>query len=356
MPRARLGLAHALACASWGAAAVLVASQPIAPASLALGGAVAAGTAAIGVLLPLRARARSVVVGALVLSLVAVVAVAVASLLAGELHTAVLVAPLAAAAGMHARAMSAAGAADPSLAPRVRLAPSLLGLAGGAALVAAAAALGQPALVVLAVVALLELAALALLVRPAADVEPESAPAATGSAPPARLLPLLAVAVAGAAAVVALRPALSALGADEPQPAGPAALTLAIGGLAGPPLARLVARLGLGRGGALLATLAGAAALVAPIARPGALDVLSAAVLGIGLAAAVALAELARRSGVTFAPRAVTLLLLAAALGAAIAALLLTSVPLPDVVLGASIACLVAGLGAWAPAPRERVA
>ncbi|MGY3127205.1 hypothetical protein ACVWW9_000704 [Agrococcus sp. UYP33] len=355
MPRARLGLAHALACAGWAAAAALVASQPIAPASLALGAAVAAGTAAIAVLLPLRARPRSIAVGALVLSIVAVVAGGLASLLAGDLRAAVLVAPLAAAAGMHARAMSGAAAADPSLAPRVRLAPSLLALAGGAALVAGASALGQPALVVLGVVVLLQLAALALLLRRVADVEPQTEPADVAAAPPARLLPLLAVAVAGAAAVVALRPALSALGAEEPQPAGPAALTLAIGGLAGPPLARLVARLGLGRGGALLATLAGAAALAAPIARPGALDLLSAVVLGIALAAAVALAELARRSGVTFPPRAVTLLLLAAALGAAVAALLLTSVPLPDVVLGASIACLVAGLGAWAPAPRERV-
>ena len=33
----------------------------------------------------------------------------------------------------------------------------------------------------------------------------------------------------------------------------------------------------------------------------------------------------------------------------AIAALLLTAVPLPDVVLGAAIACLVAALGTWAP-------
>ncbi len=355
--RARLGTAHALACAGWGAAAALVAAQPIPPSSLALGAAVAAAVAAITVLLPQRGRPRATIVLALLCSLVAILACAVASSLADELQAAVLVGPLAAAAGAHARAMSAAAAADPSLAPRVRLAPSLLSLAVGAALVAAADAAAQPALVVLAGVALLQLAALALLIRRTADdaVRPEHADQAAAAAPPARLLPLLALAVAGIAAVVALRPALSALGADEPQPAGPAALTLALGGLVGPPLARLVARHGLGRGGALLATLAGTAALAAPIARPGALDLLSAAVLGIALAAAVALAELARRAGVTLPPRAAALLLLAAAVGAAVAALLLTSVPLPDVVLGASIACLVAGLGAWAPA-RERVA
>src|SRR5690606_30824785 len=116
--------------------------------------------------------------------------------------------------------------------------------------------------------------------------------------PPARLLPLLGLAVAGAVALVALRPALSALGAAESQAAGPAALTLAIGGLVGPPLAGLVSGAGVRRGGALLASLGGAAALVAPIARPGALDLIAAAVLGVALAAAVALTELARRSGV----------------------------------------------------------
>ncbi|GAA1424689.1 hypothetical protein GCM10009640_21430 [Agrococcus citreus] len=174
--------------------------------------------------------------------------------------------------------------------------------------------------------------------------------------PAARLVPLLALAVAGAVALVALRPALSALGAAESQAAGPAALTLAIGGLVGPPLAGLVSGAGIRRGGALLASLGGAAALVAPIARPGALDLIAGAVLGVALAAAVALTELARRSGVAIPPKGVAALLFAGSLGALVAGLLLAAVPLPDVVLGASIACLVAGLGAWAPAPRERVA
>ncbi len=49
------------------------------------------------------------------------------------------------------------------------------------------------------------------------------------------------------------------------------------------------------------------------------------------------------------APAVPAILALAGAAGAAVAALLLAAVPVPDVVLGAAIACLVAALGAWAP-------
>lgn len=354
--RARLGLPHALAWIGWGAAAALVAQQPVPASTLGLLGAVVAGAAALGMVLPQRATPRATSMAALILTVVVVGVCAATAALQGALEPAVLAPWLAGSAAMHSRAMMRAGAADPALAPGVRPAPTLLALGAGAGLVAGAAALGVPALAVLGVVAALHVAAIVLLARPAAPVPAEPAPGAELSPPPARLLPLLALAVAGATALAALRPALSATGAEHPQPAGPAALALVVGGLAGPPLARLIAPLGMRRGGALLATIAGAAALAAPIARPGALDLVAAAALGLALAGAVALAELARRSGVAIPPRLAALLLVGGGLGAAIAGLLLTAVPVPDVVLGASIACLVAGLGAWAPGPRERVA
>lgn len=352
--RARLGLAHALVWMSWGAAAALVAEQPIPPSSFAFGVAVAAVTAAIVMLIPARMR-RRIGATALIGSATAIAVCAFSSALVGTLQVALLVPWLAASAAGYARASAAAAVADPTLAPAVRPSPTLLALALGAAAVAGAAALGVPSLAVLVAIAALQLGAVVLLVGATVASTPRREPDPEPSSPPARLLPLLGLAVAGAAALIALRPALSSLGAAESQPAGPAALTLVIGALAGPPLARLVSRLGLARGGALLATLGGAAALVAPIARPGALDLIAAAVLGVALAAAVALTEIARRSGVAIPAKGVAVLLLAGAIGAMIAGLLLSAVPLPDVVLGASIACLVAGLGAWAPAPRERV-
>lgn len=121
-----------------------------------------------------------------------------------------------------------------------------------------------------------------------------------------------------------------------------------LGALLGPPLARLAEQLPT-RAGATLATAGGAAALVAPIARPGTLDVVAATLLGVALAASVALVELARRRGARVRRPAPTLLALAGAAGAVLAALLLAAVPLPDVVLGAALACLVAGVGAWVP-------
>ncbi|RWR18254.1 hypothetical protein D8Y24_11605, partial [Agrococcus lahaulensis] len=138
-------------------------------------------------------------------------------------------------------------------------------------------------------------------------------------------------------------------GAEAPQPAWPAALTLALGALLGPPLAVLAERLLGARALPAVATLGGIAALAAPIARPGALDLVAAAFLGVALAASVALVELARRAGVRTAPATGAVLLFAGAVGAALAALLLAAVPLPDVVLGAALACVVAALGAWSP-------
>ena len=99
----------------------------------------------------------------------------------------------------------------------------------------------------------------------------------------------------------------------------------------------------------MLATIAGAAALAAPIARPGVLDSVAAAILGVALAASIALIELARRAQLRLPRLLPPLLVLAGAAGAVLAALLLAAVPLPDVVLGAAIACLVAALGTWAP-------
>ncbi|WP_206447555.1 hypothetical protein [Agrococcus sp. KRD186] len=317
------------------------------------------------------------------------------------------------AAGAHIAAMRARVAAHPALAPRVRPAPTLLAAAAGVALAALVPALGAAAglgpvpasatgiaLIAAAVLQLIVMA-LAAAATPAVDRAdgpvadrgthsggrgsedgpvadrgtrsegssnlervrgaqaaphaPQAAPHGwppTRTAQPARvspaLLALLAIAAAGLAALAALRPALSAIGADHPQPAGPIALTLALGALLGPPLAMLAERSG-GRTAAILATVGGAAALVAPIARPGVLDWVAAALLGVALAASVALAELARRADQRLATGATALLLLAGAAGAGLAALLLQAVPLPDVVLGAALACLVAGVGVWAP-------
>lgn len=354
--RARLGLPHALAWVGWGAVAALTAQQPMPASTLGLLGAVVAGMAALGMVVPQRSAPRVASVTALIIAVVGVAVCAASSALSGAFEPEVLAPWLAGSAAVHTRAMMRASAADPAVAPGVRPAPTVLALGVGAALAAGSGALGLPASAVLAGVAGLHIAAIVLLARPAAAMPAQPVPGAVPSPPPARLLPLLALAVAGASALVTLRPALSALGAEEPQPAGPAALALVVGGLTGPPLARLIGPLGIRRGGPLLATIGGVAALVAPIARPGALDYLAAVALGIALAAAIALAELARRSGFAIPPRLAALLLVACALGAAIAGLLLTAVPVPDVVLGASIACLVAGLGAWAPPPRERIA
>ncbi|MGM1030367.1 MAG: hypothetical protein ACQEWM_10970 [Actinomycetota bacterium] len=351
--RARLGLAHALASAGWGAAAALVVQQPLPPSSLASVGAVAAALAAIVLLLPARRGARARSIGGLGVSVLAIAASAALSS-AGPLLVPVLIPWLTGGAVLHGRAMLDAAAADPALAPRVRPAPTLLALGVGAAAGGGASALAIPVLAVLLAIAALQLGALVLVIR---SPEVAAAPRTTTvAALPARLLPLLGLAVAGATALAVLRPALSSIGVEESQPAIPVALTLLLGGLLGPPLASAISRLGLGRGGAVLATLGGAAALVAPIARPGALDLVVGAVLGVALAAAVALAELARRAGVVIPARGVAVLLAAGAVGGIVATALLTIVPLPDVVLGASIACLVAGLGAWAPVPRQRVA
>lgn len=351
--RARLGLAHALASAGWGAAAALVMQQPLPPSSLALVGAVAAALAAIVLLLPARRSARARSINGLSMSVLALAACAALSS-TGPVLVPVLVPLLTGGAVLYARAVLDAAAADPALAPRVRPAPTLLALGTGAAAGAGAAALAVPELAVLLAMVAVQLGALLLVIRSPEAVEESRT--TTVAALPARLLPLLGLAVAGATALVVLRPALSSIGVEESQPAIPVALTLVLGGLLGPPLASTIGRLGLRRGGAVLATLGGAASLVAPIARPGALDLIAAAVLGVALAAAVALTELARRAGVAIPAKGVAALLLAGALGAGIAGLLLSAVPLADVVLGASIACLVAGLGAWAPAPRERVA
>lgn len=352
--RGRLGVAHALASAGWGAAAALVLQQPLPPpSSLAFVGAVVAALAAIVVLLPARRSARAASINGLSTSVMAVAASAAFSS-AGPLLVYTLVPWLMGGAVLHGRAMLAAGAADPALAPRVRPAPTLLALGAGVAAGAGAAALALPELAVLLAIAALQLGALLLVIRSReAAAEPRTT---TVAALPARLLPLLGLAAAGATALVVLRPALSSIGVDESQPAIPVALTLLLGGLLGPPLASAIGRLGLRRGGAMLATLGGAAALVAPIARPGALDLVVGAVLGVALAAALGLAELARRAGVVIPAHGVAVLLGAGAAGSIVAAFLLTTVPVPDVVLGASIACLVAGLGAWAPVPSQRVA
>lgn len=353
-PRARMVVAHALAWIGWGIAAGVAAQQAVPPASLALAGAITALVAALGLALPVRAAPARHAAIALLVTLSVEVAIGAGALLAADAERLGALGVAAGAAGLQLRAARAAADDDPSLAPALRLAPTLAALAGGSALAAAAAALGVGAILPLAAVVVLHLGALGLLVAGRA-----AAPRRAGAAPVAALggaWPLLLLAAGGAAAVVALRPALSALGGVEPQAAGPTALALAIGALLGPPLARVAERLPRGAGAPALATLAGTAALAAPVARPGALDLVAAAVLGLGAAAAVALAEVARRRGASPAPRQLAVLALAAAGGAGVAALLLTSVPVADVVLGAAIACLVAGLGAWAPGVRERVA
>ncbi len=372
--RARLGLVHAVAWVAVGIALTATATDALradgGSLALAFGGASFAAGAGAGLLAPRRARSAS-------LALVAAGLAALATAAAGALALAgqpVGIAPVAAlglAAGLQLAAVAAAGEADPPLAPRIRPAPTLLAAAVGAALVAAAALLpALPLGALLLAAAALQVLALALLVAggpgsgswtrafgsASHDRVDDAAAAPTGRAG-LPLQGLLALAAAGAVALAAVRPALSALGADDPQPAGPAALTLLLGALAGPPLARLAERLlPPRRAAAALATLGGVAALAAPLARPGALDLVVAAVLGVALAACVGLAELARRAQLRLPRATPAVLALAGAAGAALAGLLLAAVPLPDAVLAASLACVVAALGAWAPGARARVA
>lgn len=360
--RARLGLAHALTWTASGIALTAVATDALrhdgGSLAVAFGGALVAAGAGVGLLVPQRTRRRPLALVAGGIAALALLAAAGLALAGAPIGPAP-VAALGLAAGLHTAAMAAA--ADPALAPRVRPAPTLLAAALGAALVAAASLPPAVALwALLAAAVVLQLLALALIAA-GPDAGPASHDAGAGRADaaprspvgraPLVLLGLLALAAAGAIALAALRPALSALGADEPQPAGPAALTLALGAIAGPPLARVAERLLPGpRGAAALATIGGVLALAAPIARPGALDLVAAGVLGCALAAAVALAELVRRSHLRLPRGTLAVLALAGAAGAALAGLLLTAVPLPDAALAASIACLVAGLGMWAPA------
>ncbi|KAA6436362.1 hypothetical protein FQ330_02850 [Agrococcus sediminis] len=367
--------AHALAWAALGAAAASTAADAVgregSPVALALGAAVAVAAAALALLVLALPGARrlapraAMAVGA-ALALAALAGAAALALL--EQPIGVLpAAALGLAAGLQLHGSAAAAATEPALAPRVRPAPTLLAAALGTALVAGAAMLGVPTGAQLAGAAVLQLGALALAIAAGRAASPAAVGAdaderlpegdAHGADPrpldPRPLDPqalgLLALAAAGAAAIAALRPALSALGAESPQPAWPAALTLALGALLGPPLAVLAERLLGARALPAVATLGGVAALAAPIARPGALDLVAAAFLGVSLAASVALVELARRAGVRTAPATGAVLLFAGAAGAALAALLLAAVPLPDVVLGAALACLVAALGAWSP-------
>lgn len=415
--RTRVGLGHALACLAHGLAVGALLSEVLGRATtgtgsaaptlaLAVACAVAVGALAFASasrMLELVARrterealpqpgalARRLRIIAAVIATGAAAAAAALAMLDTEPHM-LVVAALGLAGGLHAAAAHAEADAEPALAPRLRPAPTLLASAAGLALSAGADALpsqGHSAGWALVVAALLQLVVLALAIavpapqRAAADHEtrystfdpapssaPESTSSSTHAAAPASApgveasrtagalpaLALLALAAAGVAALAALRPALSALGTDEPQAAGPLALTLALGALLGPPLAQLAGRFGgdaaplAGRTPAVLATLAGGAALVAPIARPGALDWVAGAILGVALAASVALLELARRAGARPAPGTLALLLLVGAAGAGLAWLLLGAVPLPDVVLGAAIACLVAGIGTWVP-------
>lgn len=371
--RARLGLVHAVAWVAVGIALTATATDALradgGSLALAFGGASFAAGVGAGLLAPRRARSAS-------LALVAAGLAALATAAAGALALAgqpVGIAPVAAlglAAGLQLAAVAAEGEADPPLAPRIRPAPTLLAAAVGAALVAAAALLpALPLGALLLAAAALQVLALALLAvaRPLSeswtrtfgsaseDRVHDAAPAAGRAGLP--LQGLLALAAAGAVALAAVRPALSALGADDPQPAGPAALTLLLGALAGPPLARFAERLlPPRRAAAALATLGGVAALAAPLARPGVLDLVVAAVLGVALAACVGLAELARRAQLRLPRATPAVLALAGAAGAALAGLLLAAVPLPDAVLAASLACVVAALGAWAPGARARVA
>ncbi|WP_425842914.1 hypothetical protein [Agrococcus sp. TSP3-2-1] len=373
--RARSAVAHALAWIGFGAGFAALASVALAagsPGALALGSATALAGAALGLLAaPLLARASTAAGASRPVALVAAalalaVLAATATLLLLDLAPWLVLAPLLGLAAGAQLAAAIGGADDePLLAPAVRPAPTLLAAAAGTALAAAVPLVPTlDASAVLLMAAGAQLLALGLLVsvrpdapgRAAAAHEPPVATAAArradGRPLAARVLALVLLAAAGAGAIAALRPALSAIGADEPQPAAPVALTLALGAILGPPLARVAERLLGDRAAAVVATLGGVAALAAPIARPGALDLVAAALLGIALAASVALAELARRAHVRSAPATPVLLALAAAAGAALAALLLGAVPVPDVVLGAAIACLVASLGGWVP---ERV-
>jgi hypothetical protein len=386
--RARLGTGHAVAWVAFGLIAAALVTDALgrdsASLALALGAAcaLAAAAVAVGVLGAVAAREapggrtdapRGLLLVSAAIAAAAAAGAAALALLDQPPHVAVAAA-LGLAAGAQITAVRAQVVADPLLAPRVRPAPTLLAAAAGVALVALAAPLGAG--IALIAGALLQLIALALAVAmpSAAGSSPEGPPPRSRSArstsalsegplPPSgapragllgeltvqpALLALLAVAAAGLAALAALRPALSAIGAGDPQPAGPIALTLALGALLGPPLAMLAERTA-GRSAAVVATVGGAAALVAPIARPGVLDWVAAAILGVALAASVALAELVRREGDRLATRAIALLLLAGAAGAGLAGLLLQAVPLPDVVLGAALACLVAAVGVWAP-------
>lgn len=351
--RARLAVAHALAWTGFGTALELAAQAVVPASSLALGAAVVVAVGALALVVPVRAAPARQAAVAVVVALGWAVSLAVSALVSVEPERLALLSIVVAPMAMHVRATLAAIDEAPALAPAVRIAPTLLALAAGAALVAASDALGLPLLVPLALLAALLAAAAALLLTTPVDAHRAEPPR---PAPLGRTWALLAIGAAGAVAVVALRPALSALGEVEPQPAGPSALALALGALLGPPLARLAERLPASVAVPTLATVAGAAALAAPVARPGLADLLAAAVLGLGVAALVALAEVARRAGLRLSPGQLALLALAGAAGAGVAALLLTAVPLTDVVLGAAIACLVAGLGAWAPGSRERVA
>lgn len=370
--RARSAIAHALAWIGFGAGSAALAMVALAagsPGALALGSAAALAGAALGLLVaPLLARSstaagasRLVALAAAALALA--VLAAAATLLLLDVAPGLVLAPLLGLAAGTQLATAIAGAErDPSLAPAVRPAPTLLAPAAGTALAAAVPLVPTlDASAVLLVGAGAHLLALGLLVSVRQDgsggtAAPQEPPVPAGAARQAdgrplaaRVLALVLLASAGAGAIAALRPALSAIGTDEPLPAAPVALTLALGAILGPPLSRVAERLLGARAAAVVATLGGVAALAAPIARPGALDLVAAALLGIALAASVALAELARRALVRLAPATPALLALAAAAGAALAALLLGAVPVPDVVLGAAIACLVASLGAWVP-------
>ncbi|MCH1882044.1 hypothetical protein [Agrococcus sp. ARC_14] len=370
--RARLGIGHALAWIAYGLVAAAVMTDAVARDSaaltLALGATCAVAAAAIGLLAPVRIAPRALLIAAAGVAAAAAAVAGALALLDQPPHPAIAAA-LGLAAGVHTAAIRDAVVADHLLGLWVRPAPTLLAAAAGVALVATIVAVPGSSLlpaIALVVAAGLQLVALGLVVasgRAPADpvgssasalpesADREAAPSAAMAPPP--LLALLAIAAAGAVAIVALRPGLSAIGTDEPQPAGPLALTLALGALLGPPLAVLAGRSG-GSAATVLATVGGGAALIAPIARPGVLDLVAAAVLGVALAASIALAELARRSGVRLARGATALIVLAGAAGAGVAALLLAAVPLPDVVLCAALACLVAGVGVWAPGMAAR--
>lgn len=362
--RARFGLANALAWVGFSLAATALVTDAIARdgGSFALPFGVAAATAgaALGLLTPAAVPMRTRLIVAGSLALLASAGGGALALLQQPPQLAIVVA-LGIAAGVHTSAISVAAAADTTLAPRVRPAPTLLAAAVGASLMAVAGLLpADGTAIALIAAACLQLFVIALAVA-AVTAEPEIASAdgpraaARDRAPiaPPALLILLAIAAAGAGALAALRPSLSTIGADDPSPAGPVAITLAIGALLGPPLAMLADRVG-AEAAAALAVVGGGAALIAPIARPGVLDLIAAVILGVALAAAVALAELARRAEQRLAAGATALLVLAGAAGAGIAGLLLTAVPVPDVVLGAAMTCLVAGVGMWTPGVRAR--